>query len=82
MGVNLSPLEDLPLSMTTSGGDANNDATQLQLHNNQIVTAGQVEDFQYPAFEFPTEYDFNFPSIYEALNSRWSILVIIQPNVA
>ncbi|KAK5199359.1 hypothetical protein LTR92_001833 [Exophiala xenobiotica] len=68
MGVNLSPLEDLPLSMTTSGGDANNDATQLQLHNNQIVTAGQVEDFQYPAFEFPTEYDFNFPSIYEALN--------------
>jgi hypothetical protein len=68
MGVNLSPLEDLPLSMTASGGDANNDTTQLQLRNHQVATAGQVEDFQYPAFEFPTEYDFNFPSIYEALN--------------
>ncbi|KAK5458216.1 hypothetical protein LTS15_004296 [Exophiala xenobiotica] len=68
MGVNLSPLEDLPLSMTALGRDANNDTTQLQLHNHQVATAGQVEDFQYPAFEFPTEYDFNFPSIYEAFN--------------
>ncbi len=67
MGVNLSPLEDLPLSMAASGGDANTDTTQLQLPNHQVDTAGQV-DFQYPAFEFPTEYDFNFPSIYEALN--------------
>lgn len=70
----LSPLDSLRAQVS----DMNTAPRPLPLSNHQAAPPEQIQSgFQGPAFDFPTEFDFNFLSIYEALNV-W----VTPPNTA